>query len=65
MKYEGPNREGFERDVRLFLEWRNEWPNGTQRTLQKIHEAAHDLADAYGIGHAEIWDIIPEYEDED
>lgn len=65
MKYEGPNKEGFRRDVEIFLEWRDEFPNARPRSWESIQLAAWDLADAYGIGRSEIWDILPEYEKED
>jgi hypothetical protein len=58
VKYTGINKEGFERDARLLLEhYARE-----RRSSVEFEDAARALADAYGIGHAEIWDILPEYE---
>jgi len=57
MKYSGLNKEGFDRDARSL----NEWIAYANPSDDEIADAAHDLADAFGIPRAEIWDYLPEY----
>ena len=49
------NREGFDRDARLLVEWAG------NHSDKEVADEARQLADDYGIGHDEIWDILPEY----
>ena len=45
MKYEGINKEGFDRDARCL----NEWIEFGAPSHDEIANAAHDLADAFEI----------------
>jgi hypothetical protein len=58
MKYNGVNKEGFERDARLF----NEARQFDGLTDEQVAEYAEELARDYGIDCMTIWDILPEYE---
>lgn len=63
MKYEGANKEGFDRDARMLNEFFDGKPEG-YRDLEygmTREDWAHRLADDFGIGHSEIWDMLPEY----
>ena len=63
MKYEGVNKEGFDRDARLLNEYFEGKPEGYRDPDygMTLEDWAHRLADDFGIGHAEIWDMLPEY----
>lgn len=50
--YDGPNKEGFERDVALLLETRG---------APTFEDDARALGRDYGIDY--IWDYLPEYEE--
>lgn len=56
MKYTGPNAEAFEREARLLMARPEEQRGGCWESF------VIDLARRYGIGDAEIWDMLPGYE---
>jgi len=57
MKYNGPNKEGFERDATLL----NEWIGSDNPSDSEIEREVRELADAFHIDHVSIWDYLPEY----
>ena len=60
MKYTGINARDFERDARVLI--------AKHQPMDGAHEDQTFLDDVtalrltYGIGEAEIWDILPEYD---
>ena len=57
MKYNGSNKDGFERDVALL----NDWIGSDNPSDADIDREVRELADAFDIDHVSIWDYLPEY----
>jgi len=66
MKHQGEQADVFEREARIL----NEWLHAVEDEPEDFRDPdynmtredwVHKLADDFGIGHAEIWDMLPEY----